>query len=149
MNKKIELIVTVIAVIIIVGLVVRQNINNNSITRVEASDGKMIREIQKIRKNNSDKLDAWLDKLAAKENCGKGIVDVNGKWSRGPFCFQDATYRAFSKKYGVTDQKELARVMIENEKGGYKHWRCSVITDKKRCPSYTWGKGIGIPPHYE
>ncbi len=127
--KTKKVIVIILAILTLVGYYTF-NSNSEIIRKVEASE--------------PDVLDMWLDKLAKKENCGKGIIDVNGKASRGSFCYQDATYKVMSVKYHIYDQYALTRAIIED--GGWSHWRCSVVTDKKRCPSYTWGKGIGLPP---
>ena len=121
-------------------------ISNSEIIRVVEANADRASEIidMTIEEAKPDALDLWLVKLAKKENCGKGIIDVNGKASRGSFCYQDATYKAMSTKYQIYEQYSLTRAIIED--GGYRHWLCSVVTDKKRCPSYTWGKGIGLPP---
>ena len=92
-----------------------------------------------------ERLDEWLIKLSEKENCGRGIIDTNGRWSRGAFCFQDATYKKYSKELGVTDQFGLARAMIIDDYDNWTHWRCSVKPSSK-CPAYTFKEPIGLPP---
>lgn len=96
----------------------------------------------------------WVEKLKKKENCPqKGMIDVDGTLSIANFCFKKGTFNQYSKKLGILgiitnneDQKELVVAMIEDDYNNFKHWRCSVITDRKRCPKSTWGKGIGLPP---
>lgn len=94
----------------------------------------------------NQQLSHWVDKLAVKENCGKGIIDVNGEWSRGKLCFQKRTFDNYSKEFDVYDQKELAIAMIKDDYNNWKHWRCSTIKDTERCPKNTWESPIGLPP---
>lgn len=94
-------------------------------------------------------LEDWIERLAKKEGCGKGIIDTNGRWSRGDLCFQDGTFKSYSKKYSIYEQKLLAMAMIKDDYSNWTHWRCSVITDYERCPKWTWGKHIGKPPKYD
>ena len=102
--------------------------------------------IKSKKEQSQEQLNEWVEQLAKKENCGKGIIDTNGKRSAGDLCFQDATFKHFSEKHNETNQRRLAVAMIEDDYSAWKNWRCSVITDTKRCPQYTWGKGIGLPP---
>lgn len=94
-------------------------------------------------------IDLWLDRLEKNENCPfDGIIDSNGKKSYGAFCFQEATYLLFVKKYNLMPyaeeyellnnlsdydtQRQLAKLMIQD--GGWRHWHTSVT------------KKIGMPP---
>lgn len=96
----------------------------------------------------TDPLDIWIEKLVLKESGGNErieIIDVNGKYSRGCLQFQDETFINYSKLYfgqsnygRILDcgyQKELARKMLEDNYGHWKHWYHSVIT-----------RGLGLPP---
>lgn len=97
--------------------------------------------------SDSDKeLDLWIEKLADKENCPpNGMIDINGKISRGRFCFQEKTYIHYSKKYQVYNDKDLVKKMIKDDYNNYKHWLCSCV-QSTRCPKYTWKSVIGLPP---
>ena len=134
-----------IAVLIGVIALVIYNRGNEATASVASEQSSVVQE--EVTDKSDEALDEWLIKLSNKENCPvHGVVDTNGERSKGKFCFQDRTYKSFSKKYGVYDQYELAKTMITKEKNGWKHWRCSVIIDKVRCPSYTWKNPIGLPP---
>ena len=92
-----------------------------------------------IVEEGDPKINAWLDKLETKEDCPeKGMMDTNGLKSYGKLCFQERTFVYYSLKYNVfphalehelpnlmasrTEQRKLARVMLENEPDAWTHW---------------------------
>lgn len=104
-----------------------------------------------------DALDVWLEKLVALESMGNMravVLDVNGKYSYGCLQFQKETFKEFGVKYNIFSkeeianlhelifdcklQKQLARIIIENEKDGWEHWYTSVVK-----------RGLGDPPRQE
>ena len=104
----------------------------------------------------SDPLGDWIDKLAKHEACPpEGIIDVNGKRSFGPFCYQTQTFlwfMSYFRKHGVdlaphaedrelanlisdsNIQKRLTRLIFEDNLNNWIHWRLTVT------------KKIGYPP---
>lgn len=101
-----------------------------------------------------DALDRWIDKLAIKESEGKThikILDHNNRYSYGCLQFQMETFKAYTARYdmlkGASDndfeesiydcdlQKSLARKMIEEDYGNWRHWYTSVAI-----------KNLGYPP---
>jgi hypothetical protein len=102
-------------------------------------------------------LDAWIDKLAEKESGNKErikILDVNGRYSYGCLQFQMATFKSYSQRYGLVDpanvtsweetiyncslQKQIAKRMLLEKSGNWRHWGYTVRT-----------KGLGLPPKDE
>ena len=102
-------------------------------------------------------LDAWLDKLAEKESGNRDrikVLDVNGRYSYGCLQFQMATFKSYSTNYGIVDpanvtsweeliyncslQKQVAKRMIQEKPGNWRHWGYTVLN-----------KGIGLPPAKE
>lgn len=98
-----------------------------------------------------DTLDTWLDKLETYENCPvEGMIDTNHKKSYGCLCFQENTFRVYTKLYNFLPeaedqelmnmigdcpfQKSLAKKMIQDNYLNYPHW----ITSVKR--------GANLPP---
>jgi hypothetical protein len=98
----------------------------------------------------STTLDEWLDNLMLAESRGRTtfeenhglpyIIDTNGKRSYSCLQFQEGTFKAYSKMYNITGditdcgtQKKLARAMIADKPGNYRHWLNS-------------SKKIGLPP---
>ncbi len=88
-------------------------------------------------------MDIWLDKLEKAENCPSlGIIDTNGLRSYGPLCFQERTFVNFSLRYNVfpnseknelpnlmsgrTEQRKLAKIMLEKDPTAWTHWINSV-----------------------
>ncbi len=106
---------------------------------------------QQVKVNAS--LDPWLDALMLKESGGRStfdglpyIIDTNGKRSYSCFMFQEATFAAYSKRYGITGsiedcqtQRRVAKAMIQENRNNWRHWYNSVMTYKGR-------PGIGLPP---
>lgn len=100
-------------------------------------------------------LDSWIKKLVYLESEGKNnikVLDSNGLYSFGCLQFQMGTFRGFGLKYGLISgdddlysviydcslQKQIAKKMIEDNPGNWRHWYNSVKT-----------KGLGLPPKEE
>lgn len=97
-------------------------------------------------------LDRWIEKLVYLESEGKErfkVLDHNGYYSYGCLQFQMGTFEAYGSRYGllapVDDldtliydcglQKTIAKRMIEEDPGNWRHWYTSVMTKK-----------LGFPP---
>lgn len=99
-------------------------------------------------------LDLWLGKLATAESGNRAnikVLDVNGRYSYGCLQFQMATFKSYSQRYGLADpatvtswdaliyncdfQKQVAKRMIQEKPGNWRHWGYTVLN-----------KGIGFPP---
>lgn len=102
-------------------------------------------------------LEDWIDKLAKYEACPpQGIKDRNGRYSYGPFCYQMDTFLWFMKYFRnkgyalaanaeeaelpnlISDpelQKQLTRLVFEDNLGNWTHWYTSVAV-----------RGLGLPP---
>ena len=102
-----------------------------------------------------DSLDLYIDKLADEYECvdcpsNFRHLDKNNRYSYSCLQFQEATFIAKVKDYNLLPsaeeheifnliydcnfQKKLARLMFENEKYAWMHWRTSVE------------RGLGYPP---
>lgn len=98
------------------------------------------------------RLDLWLEKLIILESNGRNdikILDHNGEHSFGCLQFQKGTFEEFGMRYRLiavdddTDkliyncnlQKQIAKKMIEENYGNWKHWYTSVKIKK-----------LGLPP---
>ena len=103
--------------------------------------------------NKPDALAGWLDKLAARESDGKAnlkVLDHNHQYSYGCLQFQMPTFKSYVHKYNLLPeaedkelenmiydcdfQKNLARLMIQDDYGNWRNWYISA-TQK-----------IGLPP---
>jgi len=90
-------------------------------------------------------LNQWVDKVIQEESEGQWdieIIDTNGKPSRGCLQFQQSTWDAYSKKYGITGSpfncetaKKVAVAMIKDNYGLWSSWWTTVVK-----------KGVGKPP---
>lgn len=89
-------------------------------------------------------LDSWIEKLVQAESGGREdivILDVNNKYSHGCLQFQRGTFDSFSARYGIEGdimscdfQKKLAKLMLVENRGNWRHWQNSV---KRK---------VGLPP---
>ncbi|MDO8515708.1 MAG: hypothetical protein Q7S28_00460 [bacterium] len=96
---------------------------------------------------DTPELDAWIEKLVLQESGGKEnikIVDKNGYHSYGCLQFQKGTFIAYGTRYGlITEdddintliydcelQKLLAKLMIQDNYGNWRHWYTSSMTKK-------------------
>ena len=106
-----------------------------------------------------DALDLWIDELAEYEctGCAKdpykiiAVLDNNNKYSHGCLQFQEATWIGYVGQYDLMPhaephermnriydcpfQKQVAKLMIEEDWNNWRHWRTSVEV-----------KGLGYPP---
>lgn len=99
-------------------------------------------------------LDLWLNKLAFAESNNRAnikVLDVNGRYSYGCLQFQMATFKSYADRYDLADpatvtdwealiydcsfQKQVAKRMIQEKPGNWRHWGYTVLN-----------KGIGFPP---
>ncbi len=102
-------------------------------------------------------LDMWLEKLAMAESGNRAdikVLDVNGRYSYGCLQFQMATFKSYSARYKLVDpetvtswdaliyncqlQKQIAKRMIQEKPGNWRHWGYTVLH-----------KGTGLPPAKE
>ncbi len=94
-------------------------------------------------------LDSWIEDLIQLESRGQEklkILDVNGRYSYGCLQFQMNTFWNYGTKYGFLSdgdednlgiliyscelQKEIAKAMIQERPGNWRHWYTSVAKKK-------------------
>jgi len=91
------------------------------------------------------KIKSWVHDLVDYESgyTDVEIIDVNGEWSRGCLQFQDGTWKFYSEKYNFNgdplnceDSKELAFLMMKDDKNNWRHWYTSVEIKSMRHPDW-------------
>lgn len=109
---------------------------------------------QEVAERAPDALDTWLNKLVNKESEGREhikILDHNNRFSYGCLQFQMETFISYARHYDLLEntedgemenviydcnlQKKLARLMIEEDYGNWRHWYTSVTS-----------RNLGYPP---